>query len=67
MKMGSRVLLDRDRRAFRRLGAHKLPTTYVVDENGVVRAINHGFGAGYEARMTRWLKQVLAHSPPPGD
>ena len=59
MKMNTRVLMDRDRRAYRRLGAHTLPTTYVIDRAGVVRKINHGFGKGYEARITGWLEGLL--------
>jgi thiol-disulfide isomerase/thioredoxin len=56
MKLGGRVLVDVDQRAFRRLGAHRLPTTYLVDSKGVVQKINHGFGSGYEARMTKWIQ-----------
>ncbi len=59
MKIQSRVLLDGDRSAYRRLGAHTLPTTFVVDGFGVVCKINHGFGSGYEARMTKWLQSLL--------
>src|SRR5206468_367617 len=59
MKIGSRVLMDHRRRAYRRLGAHTLPTAYIVDGNGVIRKINHGFGDGYEVRMERWLQQIL--------
>ena len=59
MKMNTRVLIDPDRRAYHRLGAHTLPTTYVIDGDGVVRKINHGFGKGYAARMTGWLEGLL--------
>jgi thiol-disulfide isomerase/thioredoxin len=58
--LGSRVLLDGDRSAFARLGAHRLPTTYVIDGKGVVHQINHGHGPGYEARLTKWISQLLA-------
>jgi thiol-disulfide isomerase/thioredoxin len=63
LHFGGRVLLDRDRRAYRALGAHELPTTYVVDGEGIVRKINHGYGHGYEARVARWIEQVLASKP----
>jgi thiol-disulfide isomerase/thioredoxin len=62
-RLGGRVLLDPGRAAFDRLGAHLLPTTYVLDEHAVVRKINHGYGSGFEARMVRWLEQ-LTRSPP---
>jgi thiol-disulfide isomerase/thioredoxin len=58
--LGSRVLLDGDRSAYGRLGAHRLPTTYVVDGKGIVHQINHGHGPGYEARLARWLSQLAA-------
>jgi len=60
MRIGSRVLHDPGRRAFAALGAHKLPTTYVVDGAGVVRKINNGYGPGYEARLAAWLEQLRA-------
>jgi thiol-disulfide isomerase/thioredoxin len=56
--VGTQLYLDRDGSAFRRLGAHRLPTTYVVDGRGVVRRINHGSGPGYEARMAGWLAEI---------
>jgi thiol-disulfide isomerase/thioredoxin len=59
-RVGSRVLLDPERRSYRALGAHVLPTTYLVDARGAVRRINHGYGRGYEARMRRWIEQLLA-------
>jgi cytochrome c biogenesis protein CcmG/thiol:disulfide interchange protein DsbE len=61
LHFGGRVLLDRDRSAYRALGAHELPTTYVVDAEGVVRKINHGYGHGYEMRIAGWIEQILGH------
>ncbi|HJZ86438.1 MAG TPA: TlpA disulfide reductase family protein [Polyangia bacterium] len=58
-KLQSRVLLDPKRAAFDRMGVRKLPTTYIVDPEGVVRRINNGYGSGYEARMARWLKKLM--------
>jgi thiol-disulfide isomerase/thioredoxin len=63
LHVGGRVLLDRDGRAYRALGAHELPTTYVVDSAGVVRKINHGYGHGYEARVAGWIEQILGSKP----
>jgi thiol-disulfide isomerase/thioredoxin len=61
--VGARVLLDGDRRAWRALGAHRLPTTYLVDGAGVVRRINHGSGPGYEARVAAWIEQLVGTAP----
>jgi thiol-disulfide isomerase/thioredoxin len=63
LHVSGRVLLDPDGRAYRALGAHELPTTYVVDAAGVVRKINHGYGRGYEARVARWIEQILGSTP----
>jgi thiol-disulfide isomerase/thioredoxin len=58
--VGARVLHDPGRRAYARLGAHRLPTTYLIDARGVVRKINHGSGPGYEARLQRWIEELEA-------
>ena len=58
--VGARVLHDPGRRAYARLGAHRLPTTYLVDAHGIVRKINHGTGRGYEARMRKWIADLVA-------
>jgi thiol-disulfide isomerase/thioredoxin len=63
LHFGGRVLLDRDRHAYRALGAHELPTTYVVDGMGVIRKINHGYGHGYEARVAAWIEHILGDKP----
>ncbi|HEX7476781.1 MAG TPA: TlpA disulfide reductase family protein [Polyangiales bacterium] len=63
LHVGGRVLLDPARRAYRALGAHELPTTYLVDSEGVVRKINHGYGHGYEARVAGWIEQLLGSKP----
>jgi thiol-disulfide isomerase/thioredoxin len=60
LKVNSVVLLDGDKRAYDLLGAHRLPTTYVVDGQGKIYKINHGFGPGYEDRMAKWLEALLA-------
>ncbi|MEP6652566.1 MAG: TlpA disulfide reductase family protein [Myxococcales bacterium] len=55
------VTLDPLGVAARRWGAHRLPTTFLVDASGVVRHINRGWGPGYRARLSRWLRDL-----PPG-
>ena len=59
--IGSRVLLDPGRRLFSAMGAHKLPTTFILDGRGTVRKINHGFGPGYEQRIASWLDTLFAN------
>jgi thiol-disulfide isomerase/thioredoxin len=54
-----RALADPGRRAWEALGTHRLPTTYLVDGAGVVRKINNGSGPGYEARIRRWIRELL--------
>ncbi|HEX7478535.1 MAG TPA: TlpA disulfide reductase family protein [Polyangiales bacterium] len=63
LHVGRRVLLDHHRHAYRALGAHELPTTYLVDADGVVRKINHRYGPAYEARVTGWLEEILGSRP----
>ena len=63
------VALDPAGAAFRRWGARKLPTTYLVDADGVIRHINHGWGPGYRSRLTKWLgalasRPAALRSPP---
>jgi cytochrome c biogenesis protein CcmG, thiol:disulfide interchange protein DsbE len=52
------VALDPDGVAARRWGASRLPTTFIVDAAGVVRHINRGWGPGYRARLSRWLRAM---------
>ena len=54
------IALDPIGAAFRRWGAHKLPTTYLVDATGVIRHINHGWGPGYRARLEKWLRGLAS-------
>jgi thiol-disulfide isomerase/thioredoxin len=60
--VGAHVLHDPGRRAYAQLGAHRLPTTYLIDARGVVRKINHGSGPGYEARLRRWIEELASGS-----
>jgi thiol-disulfide isomerase/thioredoxin len=57
--------LDPAGAAFRRWGARKLPTTYLVDADGVVRHINRGWGPGYRARLTTWLRSFASRPTVP--
>jgi thiol-disulfide isomerase/thioredoxin len=52
-------LIDRDDRARQAFDPRTFPCTYLVDPKGVVRHINRGYGAGYEARVERWLRGLL--------
>lgn len=58
--IGTTVLLDRDGTAARRWGQDRFPTTFLVDESGVIRHINRGWGAGYRERVARWLRQLVS-------
>jgi|GEM_PF-2665813 len=49
--------------AARRWGAHRLPTTFIIDARGIVRHINRGWGTGYRDRLTRWLHDLNAPRP----
>jgi cytochrome c biogenesis protein CcmG, thiol:disulfide interchange protein DsbE len=55
----ARVVLDRNGEAARRWGARRFPTTFVLDVAGVVRHINRGFGPGYFARLSGWIRGLL--------
>jgi len=59
---GAQVTLDLDGQVMRRWGARTFPTTFLVDRAGVVRHINRGWGAGYQARLTAWLRAMLAEA-----
>ena len=52
------LALDPIGAAYRRWGARKLPTTFLVDPTGIVRHINRGWGSGYRARMEKWLRDL---------
>jgi cytochrome c biogenesis protein CcmG/thiol:disulfide interchange protein DsbE len=66
--IGTTVLLDRDGAAARRWGQDRFPTTFLLDESGVIRHINRGWGAGYRERVIGWLRRLLtgaARAAPP--
>jgi cytochrome c biogenesis protein CcmG/thiol:disulfide interchange protein DsbE len=56
---GAEVALDRNGGTARRWGQDRFPTTFLVDDAGVIRHINRGWGAGYEERIGRWLRAML--------
>ena len=58
------ITLDRDRRAYARWGADRLPTIFVLDSGGIIRHINRGHGKGYRARLTMWLRKRMAEALP---
>ena len=71
---GAEVAFDPSSAVARRWGQDRFPTTFLVDEAGVIRHINRGWGRGYRERLDRWLRQMLARgekcpgsAPPPRD
>jgi thiol-disulfide isomerase/thioredoxin len=52
------VALDPDGRAAARWGADRLPTIFIMDDQGIVRHINRGWGPGYRARLRHWLART---------
>ena len=57
------VALDPIGATYRRWGARKLPTTFLVDPAGIVRHINRGWGPGYRARLEKWLRSLSLSAP----
>jgi thiol-disulfide isomerase/thioredoxin len=60
---GTTVLLDRDGATARLWGQDRFPTTFLLDEGGIIRHINRGWGAGYRDRLTGWLRRLLSGPP----
>jgi peroxiredoxin len=52
------LALDRDGSTTRRWGVRAVPTTFVVDELGLVRQVDEGRASW--AQTSRWLRQTLA-------
>jgi len=59
------VALDRDAAASIRWGHTRYPTTFLVDDKGIVRHINRGFGPGYEERLRGWARAMGWKPPSP--
>lgn len=60
---GTKVMIDQNGSIMRRWGARSFPTAFLVDRGGVIRHINRGWGPGYQARMLRWLREMLGDLP----
>jgi thiol-disulfide isomerase/thioredoxin len=56
---GAKLVFDRDGEAAKRWGQDRFPTTFLVDERGIISHINRGYGPGYKARIDRWLRLML--------
>jgi thiol-disulfide isomerase/thioredoxin len=61
---GAELALDRGGATARRWGQERFPTTFLVDGAGVIRHINRGWGPGYEGRVLRWLRELVARERP---
>jgi protein-disulfide isomerase-like protein with CxxC motif len=59
------VTLDPSGDTMRRWGARTFPTTFLIDRAGVIRHINRGWGARYQARLLGWLRPMLESPPAP--
>jgi cytochrome c biogenesis protein CcmG/thiol:disulfide interchange protein DsbE len=60
-------LIDQDDQARAAFDPRTLPCTFLADHAGTVRHINRGFGSGYETRVERWLRSMLAQRSDGGD
>jgi len=56
---GAEVGLDRGGGTARLWGQDRFPTVFLVDGAGVIRHINRGWGSGFEARVSRWVRAML--------
>jgi thiol-disulfide isomerase/thioredoxin len=57
---GIMVVLERDGVLARAFGEDRLPTTFFLDAQALIRHINRGYGSGFRARATRWLSEMIA-------
>lgn len=53
------VLLDTDKAVSRRYDLATMPSTVIVDREGVVRFVHRGYLAGYEQRYEQQIKELL--------
>jgi thiol-disulfide isomerase/thioredoxin len=60
---GITVVLERDGVLARAFGEDRLPTTFFLDAQALIRHINRGYGSGFRARATRWLTEMTAVRP----
>jgi cytochrome c biogenesis protein CcmG, thiol:disulfide interchange protein DsbE len=62
---GAELGLDRRGSVARSWGQDRFPTTFLIDGGGVIRHINRGWGGGYEERLLRWLRPMVAPGAAP--
>jgi thiol-disulfide isomerase/thioredoxin len=55
----AQVALDSDGQVARSFGQDRFPTTFLIDEHGIIRHINRGYGPGYPARIAGWLGAMV--------
>lgn len=53
------LVLDQGGAVARLWGEDRLPTTFLIDEKGIIRHINRGHGSGYANRISSWLKAMM--------
>jgi thiol-disulfide isomerase/thioredoxin len=61
---GAVLALDRTGGTARRWGQDGFPTTFLVDEGGVIRQIQRGWSAGHQARINKSLRSMTAKVTP---
>lgn len=56
------VLMDETKRCAEDFGVIAMPSTYIIDKNGLVRHIHRGFRAGEMEELRHLIKQLLAEN-----
>lgn len=59
LKVAYPVLFDEQRTVSRAYGVDDLPVTLLIDRQGVVRFVSHGYKPGYEDRYAEHLRELL--------
>lgn len=59
------VVSDKNARTHQGYGITALPTIFIIDRRGVVRAVTVGAGRGEVDRLEALVKTLLAEAPPP--
>lgn len=57
------IAMDGDRTCARNFGVKAMPSSYLVDRNGVVRHVHLGFRAGEAEQLRNVVEQLLAEAP----
>jgi peroxiredoxin len=55
---GLTVVYDKDKSIVGQYEPPKMPSSFIIDRNGVIRAINAGFDAGDEAKIEKQLTSI---------